>query len=58
VHQEVAVARWDRRQRERGVGLPLLHHGAIHANEIVRLEVDEHGRDVWSFADGVQVVVF
>jgi hypothetical protein len=34
------------------------HHGGIHANEIVRLEVDEHGRDVWSFADGVDVVVF
>jgi hypothetical protein len=35
------------------------HRGGIHTKEeFIRLEVDEEGRDVWSFADGVQVVVF
>ena len=35
------------------------HRGGIHTKEqFVRLEVDDEGRDVWSFADGVQVVVF
>ncbi len=34
------------------------HLRGIHANEIVRLEVDERGRDVWSFANGLQIVVF
>jgi hypothetical protein len=35
------------------------HRGGIHtADKFVRLEVDEEGRDVWSYADGVTVVVF
>ena len=35
------------------------HRGGIHTKEeFIRLEVDEEGRDVWSYADGVTVVVF
>ncbi len=34
------------------------HLRGIHANEIIQLEVDDRGRDVWSFAHGLQIVVF
>ncbi len=38
------------------------HLRGIDANEPaeqrVRLEVDDRGRDVWSFAHGLQIVVF
>jgi hypothetical protein len=35
------------------------HRGGIHTKEeFIRLEVDGNGRDVWTYADGVQVVVF
>jgi hypothetical protein len=34
------------------------HLRGIHPFEIVRIDVDAKGRDVWSYADGLQIVVF
>jgi hypothetical protein len=34
------------------------HRRGIHPFEIVRIDVDQQGRDVWSYADGLQIVVF
>ena len=34
------------------------HLRGIHPFEVVRIDVDEKGRDVWSYADGLEIVVF
>jgi hypothetical protein len=34
------------------------HRRGIHPFEIVRRDIDESGRAVWSYADGLQIVVF
>jgi hypothetical protein len=33
------------------------HLRGIHPHEVVRIDADEKGRDVWSYADGLQIVV-
>jgi hypothetical protein len=34
------------------------HLRGIHPFEVVHLNADDKGRDVWSYADGLQIVVF